>query len=194
MDQIHFASPTIIVQPVSALKATKAILLILTKDAQSKELSVHQKVVMLLLAEEMKFVKLAVKEQFVTVKMVSHGILNRQLVKNHLCRNAHNLPTANKMKLVVLMFSAFSNVSQSVQNSTVHHSRSASLKITKEVVNVYQDIEEIRTIEMVAHQIEKINVRAIQNAQNRRFVFASKEFQNVLKLATVSDVVQTQFA
>lgn len=160
----------------------------------SKESSEHLKDVMPLLVEEMRFARSAMKVQFVNVKIVSFGIQNLLPVKNLQFLNVLSRLIVSKTRLVVLMFSAFSNASQFVLNSTAHRFLFALLKITKEVVNVCQAIEEIQMIETVAHQIAKINVQIMPNVPNLKCVFVNKEFRNVFKLATVFDAVPTPFA
>jgi hypothetical protein len=178
------------VQLVFALKATKETQLILTKVAQSKEKFLFPKVVTQLLVVEMKFVKLEMKAQFVNAKIVIYGIQNHQLVKNHQYHNVHHQMIVNKMKLVKLMFLVFSNVCQSVLKSIVQLSQFVLQEITKEVVNAYLDIKEILMIEMVARQIEEINVQIMQNVQNLKCVFDNKEYQNVYHLVIAFVVVQ----
>jgi hypothetical protein len=178
------------VQLVFALKATKETQLILTKVAQSKEKFLFPKVVTQLLVVEMKFVKLEMKAQFVNAKIVIYGIQNHQLVKNHQYHNVHHQMIVNKMKLVKLMFLVFSNVCRSVLKSIVQLSQFVLQEITKEVVNAYLDIKEILMIEMVARQIEEINVQIMQNVQNLKCVFDNKEYQNVYHLVIAFVVVQ----
>jgi hypothetical protein len=74
VDQIQFVSLTTIVQLVFALKATKEIPLILAKVAIRKKNYLNQKDATLLLADEVKFARLIIKDQSAIVKMVSFGI------------------------------------------------------------------------------------------------------------------------
>ena len=106
---------------------------------------------------KMKFVELIqMAIQHVIVPMVMLGTLILHHVINPLFLIVHLIGIVNLLLLVAQMLSVFLNVHQSVANLLVQQMQPASRLIIRDLVNVKQDLQEIRMIDEVVNQPPKI--------------------------------------